>query len=107
MNSYAHVTPEGDEFQLRIIQSLDDDPMFGPTRYTLSAEKGGAGFEIEVDVAPGYYHFLSAPARAALPESALAAAYAALDTGLREPAEVSICTTGAVRLHARTIAELL
>jgi len=107
LNTYEHVTPEGDEFQLRIIQSLDDDPMFGPTRYTLSAERGDDGFEIEVDVAPGYYHFLSAPARVNLPESALAAAYAALDTGLREPAEVSIGTTGAVRLHARTIAELL
>ena len=107
MKSYEHVTPEGDEFQLRIIQALDNDPMFGPTRYTLSAERGGDGFEIEVDVAPGYYHFLSAPARMDLPASALAAAYTALDTGLREPADVAIGTTGAVRLHARTIAELL
>jgi len=107
LKSYEHVTPEGDEFQLRIIQALDNDPMFGPTRYTLSAERGGDGFEIEVDVAPGYYHFLSAPARMDLPASALAAAYAALDTGLREPADVAIGTTGAVRLHARTIAELL
>ena len=107
MKSYVHVTPEGDEFQLRIIQSLDNDPMFGPTRYTLSAERGVDGFEIEVDVAPGYYHFLSAPARMNLQESALKAAYAALDTGLREPADVSIGSTGAVRLHARTIAQLL
>ena len=107
MKSYDHVTPEGDEFQLRIIQALDSDPMFGPTRYTLSAETGGDGFEIEVDVAPAYYHFLSRDARADLPSSALSAAYAALDTGLRERGEVSIGSTGAVRLHARTIAELL
>jgi len=107
LKSYEHVTPEGDEFQLRIIQALDSDPMFGPTRYTLSAEREGDGFEIEVGVAPGYYHFLSAPARRHLADSALAAAYAALDTGLRQPAEVTIGTSGAVRLHARTIAELL
>ena len=58
-------------------------------------------------MAPCYYHFLSAPERMNLQESALKAAYAALDTGLREPADVSIGSTGAVRLHARTIAELL
>jgi hypothetical protein len=107
MNPYEHVTPEGDHFQVRIIQALDSDPMFGPTRYTLSAESAGEGFEIAVDVAPGYYHFLSRDARLNLPDSALAAAYAALDTGLREPGEIHIGTSGAVRLHARTIAKLL
>jgi hypothetical protein len=107
LKSYEHATPEGDQFQLRIIQALDSDPMFGPTRYTVSAEHGGDGFEIEIDVAPGYFHFLTRDARINLKDSALAAAYAALDTGLREPAEVAIGTSGAVRLHARTIAELL
>jgi hypothetical protein len=107
LKAYEHATPEGDQFQLRIIQSLDSDPMFGPTRYTMSAESGGDGFEIEVDVAPGYYHFLTSEARMNLQDSALRAAYAALDTGLRAAAEVSIGTSGAVRLHARTIAKLL
>lgn len=107
MNAHEHTTPEGDQFQLRVIQALDSDPMFGPTTYTISAESGGDGFEVRVDVAPGYFHFLTRDARTNLHESALDAVRAALDTGLREPAEVEIGSTGAVRLHARTIARLL
>ncbi len=107
MTTHEHTTPEGDEFQLRLIQALDSDPMFGPTRYTISAEEGGAGFEIEVDVAPIFYHLLPPESRMALAESAFDAACAALDTGLRERAEVAIVSSGAVMLHARKIAELL
>ncbi|NKB88099.1 MAG: hypothetical protein GKS06_07765 [Acidobacteria bacterium] len=107
MNAHEHTTPEGDTFQLRVVQALDSDPMFTPSRYTISAEKGGDGFEVEVGVAPGYYHFLTRDARRRLPDSAFVAVGSALDTGLREPAEVEIGTSGAVRLHARTIARLL
>jgi hypothetical protein len=107
VKAHEHTTPEGDEFQLRVIQALDSDPMFGPTTYTISAETGGDGFEVQVDVAPGYFHFLTREARMNLVDSALDAVGAALDTGLREPAEVEIGSSGAVRLHARTIARLL
>lgn len=107
MKAHEHTTPEGDEFQLRLIQALDSDPMFGPTRYTISAEHGGEGFEIEVDVAPIYYHLLPPASRVTLEDSAFDAVRAALDTGLRERGEVAIVSSGAVMLHARKIADLL
>lgn len=107
MKVFEHSTPEGDEFQLRVVQALDHDPMFTPARYTISAERGGDGFEIDVELAPIYYHLLASPGRLKLTESAVRAAEAALDTGLREPAQVTVSSDGAVRLHARTVGHLL
>ncbi len=96
----------GEAWKIRQVQALDDDPMVHGARYTFSVESEKAGFEVEVVLAPIYFHLASARERLELGSTAARLVCDALDAGVRTAAQVRVSSDGVAMLDGAPLAQL-
>ncbi len=97
----------GDEaYQLRLVQALDGDPMVDTARYLFSVERGEAGFEVEVRVAPICFHLASQRQRSDMVGVAADLVRQLADAGVDTPGAVCVGSDGAARVDGRVFARV-
>lgn len=100
--------PDGDEYQVRLIQALDADRMFTASRYTCSVESATTGYEVVLLFSPIAYHLLPDSRRVRLPEIARDLIAEAVRQGKAGPgAEIRVSSAGVAVVDGHAVSRLL